>query len=104
MIEVPTRMAKNAKASNKPARQALMLRLYVAAGAPNSAAAEANLRRCAGPLGVPFEIINVLVDKVRALADGIMVTPTLIRHGAGPQEVMIGNLDDPDALKRFVDR
>jgi circadian clock protein KaiB len=78
------------------------LRLYVAGGAPNSVAAEAQLRRSLGAAGATIEIIDVMVDKHRAIADGIVVTPTLVRVAPGPQGVLIGDLADADILAQFL--
>lgn len=75
------------------------MRLYVAGGAPNSAAAMANLqvlideaRTTFGP--VALEVIDVLKEPGRALADGILVSPTLVRLSPLPMVRIVGNLSD----------
>jgi circadian clock protein KaiB len=73
------------------------LRLYVAGNAPNSLRAIANARAiCEGQEGVLYEleIVNLLEHPKRALADGIIVTPTLIRLSPPPIQRMVGDLSD----------
>ena len=65
----------------------LVLRLYVARDAPNSACAVANLAEiCKQYLDGRFklEIIDVLESPLRALADGILVTPSLAKVSPSP--------------------
>ena len=73
------------------------LRLYVSGNAPNSARAIANAKticiehfdtRC------DLEIIDLLAQPLRALADGIVVTPTLVRLLPLPVQKIVGNLSD----------
>jgi len=76
------------------------LRLYVAGNAPNSLSAIANARAIcrdhAAEVGRPYEleIVDVLEHPKRALADGIIVTPTLIKLSPAPSQRMVGNLSD----------
>jgi circadian clock protein KaiB len=73
------------------------LRLYVAGNAPNSLRAIANARAiCEDQAGSRFEleIVNVLEHPKRALADGIIVTPTLIKLSPLPIQRMVGDLSD----------
>jgi circadian clock protein KaiB len=75
----------------------LRLRLYVAGKAPNSLLAVANARAiCAEhfPSAHELEIVDVLDDALRALTDGIIVTPTLLRLSPLPRYRVIGNLSD----------
>lgn len=72
-------------------------RLYVAGQSPNSALAETNLRALwaehwTGP--ARLELIDVLKSPARALADGIVVTPTLVRLTPTPRVSLIGALTD----------
>jgi hypothetical protein len=74
----------------------LRLRLYVCGNAPNSVAAVRNLRalqesRLAGPLLV--EVIDVAVERGRAVQDRIVITPTLVLADA-PHVRVLGNLSD----------
>jgi circadian clock protein KaiB len=75
----------------------LSLRLYVAGHSPNSVAAMANLRTlCAEQDAIPptFEIVDVLQEPERALKDGIMVTPMLVRLSPEPTVQILGALAD----------
>ena len=60
----------------------LRLRLYVAGHAPNSVRAVANVRAICDEhfaSGHELEIVDLLDHPKRALADGIIVTPTLLK-------------------------
>ena len=75
----------------------LELRLYVAAGAPNSTLAEANLEAVLAAHGITdyrLEIIDCIREPKRALGDGVLVTPTLVRASPSPQQVIVGTLGD----------
>ena len=75
----------------------MKLRLYVADGAPNSVRAVANLAAiCKEHLQFTFklEIIDVLKFPLRALADGILVTPHLAKLSPPPAATIVGNLSD----------
>jgi circadian clock protein KaiB len=77
------------------------LRLYVAGDAPNSVAARSNLRRvlasCA-PDSVSLEVIDCLKEPMRALQDGVLVTPTLLRLEPPPKQTIIGTLSETDRV------
>ena len=75
----------------------VVMRLYIADNAPNSARAIANLEAiCKEHLKDKFklEIIDVLEYPQRALADGILVTPSLTKVSPSPAAKIIGNLSD----------
>jgi circadian clock protein KaiB len=75
----------------------LRLRLYIAGNAPNSLRAIANARViCADHFNGchDLEIVDLLVHPGRALADGVIVTPTLIKLLPLPVQRVIGNLSD----------
>jgi circadian clock protein KaiB len=79
------------------ASKTLRLRLYVAGGAPNSVRAIANLAAiCKEHLQSAFklEIIDVLQFPLRALADGVLVTPHLTKMSPSPATKIVGNLSD----------
>ena len=64
-----------------------VLRLYVAGSAPNSVQAIANIEEiCRQYLqgNYQLEIVDVLKQPFRALADGVMVTPSLIKLSPSP--------------------
>ncbi len=78
-------------------RGRLRLRLYVAGDAPNSLRAIANTRAICDehfPSGHELEIVDFLKHPQRALEDGIIVTPTLLKLSPLPALKMIGNLSD----------
>jgi circadian clock protein KaiB len=82
-------------------KPALKLRLYIAGNAPNSVRAIDNLRAfCADRLfdGHELEIVDLLKEPSRALADGIIVTPTLLKLSPLPALRVIGNLSDTAKL------
>jgi circadian clock protein KaiB len=88
-----------AKASATGAR--LVLRLYVAGHAPNSLRAIANATAICNQHFAArhtLEIVDLLEDPRRALADGIIVTPTLLKLSPLPKQRMIGNLNDTDRV------
>jgi circadian clock protein KaiB len=75
----------------------LQLRLYVAGNAPNSVRAIANARAiCEQHFNGShdLEIVDLLDHPVRGLADGIIVTPTLLKVMPLPVQRVIGNLSD----------
>jgi len=80
----------------------LRLRLYVAGNAPNSLRAIANARTICDEHfdGChELEIVDLLVDPRRALADGIIVTPTLLKLWPLPMQRLIGNLSDTNQVR-----
>jgi circadian clock protein KaiB len=84
------------------AKGRLLLRLFVASTLPNSVAAIANLRRlCAEPGAshAKIEIVDVLLQPERALAERIVVTPTLRRVYPEPAVTVLGALSDLDRVR-----
>jgi hypothetical protein len=79
----------------------LLLRLYVIAGAPNSIAARANLASilsAIGPDSFELEVVDCTADPQRALAEGVLVTPTLVKAAPDPAQTIIGTLSDRDLV------
>lgn len=75
----------------------VVLRLYVVGGAPNSVQAIANLEAiCREYLkeGHRLEVVDVLEHPRRALADGVLVTPSLAKLAPRPRANLVGNLSD----------
>ena len=73
------------------------LRLYVSGNAPNSVSAIENAKAiCAEYFASrhELEIVDLLVEPLRALVDGIVVTPTLIKRLPLPVLRIVGNLND----------
>jgi circadian clock protein KaiB len=81
-------------------------RLYVAGDAHNSMRAIANLTalcddRLKGRHHI--EIVDVFGEPDRALADRIVMTPTLIRVKPSPTRRIIGTLDHTDSVAVALD-
>ncbi len=98
-------IAKQATPQAAPAASAVVMCLYVAEGAPNSQLAAANLAAiCKGlPLhSFALEVIDVLTDPMRALADGILVTPSLNKLSPSPSARLVGNLSDTGTVLRAL--
>ncbi len=83
-----------------PTNAMLRLKLYVAGDSPNSVAAVKNLRDvlAGNAPTADLEIIDVLADPKRGLADGVLVTPMLIKVDPAPVRRIVGNLSNRDAL------
>lgn len=93
--------ARKAPKVPKVPRAALRLRLYVAGNAPNSLRAVANARALCEerfPGRHELEIVDLLTHPLRAHADGIVVTPTLLKLAPPPVQRVIGNLSDIEAV------
>lgn len=76
-------------------RATYRFRLYVAGNAMNSALAVANLAAlCKAylPQRHEIEIVDVLRDPNRALADSIFMTPTLVKLAPVPTQQIVGTL------------
>ncbi len=70
-------------------------RLYVAGDGPHSTQAIANLRAVCTehlPERHEIEIVDVLREPGRALADGVMLTPLLVKLSPAPIRKIIGSL------------
>jgi circadian clock protein KaiB len=92
-------------AKARKAQAMLVLRLYVAGHAPNSLMAIANARAICDEHYVArhqLDIVDVLDDPRQALADGVIVTPTLLRLSPLPVQRLIGNLSDTSQVLRSL--
>ncbi|HEX6201479.1 MAG TPA: circadian clock KaiB family protein [Thermoanaerobaculia bacterium] len=72
--------------------------LYVAGGAPRSAAARRNVellcdRHLAGRYRL--EVVDLLADPDRAREDQVLAVPTLVRRSPRPTRRVVGDLSDP---------
>jgi circadian clock protein KaiB len=79
----------------------LRLRLYVAGTAPNSIRAIANVKAVCDAhyaAGHDLEIVDMLQHPQRAIADQIVVTPTLLKLLPLPIGRVIGDLSDTSKL------
>jgi circadian clock protein KaiB len=77
------------------------LRLYVAGNAPNSVHAIANAKALCSKRPAPgyaLEIVDLMLHPLRAVSDGIVVTPTLVKLSPRPVLRIIGTLSDTDAV------
>ena len=86
-------------------RTVVVLRLYIASNAPNSIRAVANLAAiCSEHLQDKFklEIIDVLEYPMRALDDGILVTPSLAKLSPSPAARIVGNLSDKSSVLQVL--
>lgn len=96
-----TRRPRKLKARGAKATTIVLLRLYVVGGAPNSEQAIANLEAiCREHLkgGHRLEVVDVLEHPRRAMADGVLVTPSLAKLSPLPATSVIGNLSDKNKV------
>lgn len=76
-------------------------RLYVAGDGLNSVQAVANLAalcRARLPHRYDIEIVDVFREPKRALADGIFMTPTLVKLAPLPIRTIVGTLSQTQAV------
>lgn len=76
-------------------------RLYVAGDTQNSAQARANLAAiCRDHLegNHEIEIVDVLKEPQRALADGIFMTPMLVKLKPAPTQKIVGTLSQTETV------
>ena len=79
----------------------VVLRLYIVGGAPNSVQAVANLEAiCREHLkeGYKLEVVDVLEHPRRAMAAGVLVTPSLAKLSPRPTANVVGNLSDKNKV------
>ena len=96
---------KTADRSIPGPRTVVGLCLYIANNAPNSLRAVANLEAiCKEYLkdAYKLEIIDVLEFPQRALADGVLVTPSLAKVAPAPAVRIVGNLSDKSSVLRAL--
>lgn len=75
----------------------VVLRLYVAGESPNSLRAIANLQDiCRAYLAehCQVEIVDILEEPDRLFAEGVLVTPTLVKAAPPPVWKMVGDLNE----------
>jgi circadian clock protein KaiB len=84
-------------ATSNDSAERIILRLYVAGDGPNSVAARANLKRmleARNPSTYSVEIVDCLVEPMRAIEEGVLVTPTLLRLSPPPRRTVVGSLSE----------
>jgi circadian clock protein KaiB len=97
-------MSDSLKAGDQP-KGAYVFRLYLAGGAPNSVRAFANLYAICQkhfPESHRIEVIDVLKEPMRALADAILVTPTIVKLSPLPEQQIIGDLSEEEEVLRAL--
>jgi len=85
----------------------LELRLYVAGSTSHSITTLSNLRAAIERrVGTDYllEVIDVLREPHRALEDGVLGTPTLIKVAPGRTETFVGDLCSPSVVVRILER
>jgi len=95
------RKRQKAGPAREPVTTVVVMRLYIAGAAPNSVKAIANLQSICGRYlknAYKLEIIDVCEHPGRALADGVLVTPSLTKILPGPVSNVIGNLSDTSSV------
>lgn len=100
-------MTVDVEVPSESERAHVSVRLYIAGGTPNSARAEQNLRKAISEAngherGLDLKIIDVFTNSKRAMADGVIVTPTLIGSGKAERAMMIGDLSDTPKLSLLI--
>jgi circadian clock protein KaiB len=80
---------------------AYVFQLYIAGGAPNSVRALANLYAICHkhfPESHRIEVIDILKEPLRALAEAVLVTPTVVRISPAPEQQIIGDLSEEEEV------
>jgi circadian clock protein KaiB len=80
----------------------IIFTVYVAGSSPHSLNALANLRAfCSKHFegAAQIEIVDILEEPRRGLADGVVLTPSVVRVSPGPRLVLVGNLGDKRRLE-----
>jgi circadian clock protein KaiB len=86
-------------------RRPFVFRLYVAGDTPNAAQALANLLaicRVHAPGRHDIEVVDVFREPERALADGVLVTPAVVKVSPGPVRTIVGILSRPRPLLELL--
>jgi circadian clock protein KaiB len=82
-------------------RTRFRLRLYVAGDTQNSARAIANLDaicRVHLPERHDIEVVDVIREPARALADGVLMTPMLVKVAPAPMRRIVGTLSQTQTV------
>ncbi len=81
-------------------------RLYIAGDAPNSMLAVTNLYAVCReylPGRHEIEIVDVLREPQRALKEGVLLTPMLVRVSPDPTRKIVGNLSQSTPLMQMLE-
>ena len=85
---------------------AFRFRIYIAGDAVNSAQALSNLQalcRAHLPDRHSIEVVDVFRHPKRALADGIFMTPMLLKLAPGPPRRIVGTLSETATVLQALD-
>jgi circadian clock protein KaiB len=85
------------------AHEGILLLLFVAGDAPRTTIAVENLRRALAEFWdrkFQLEIVDVFEDAGRAIADRVLVTPTLLAPGSSRR--LVGDLSETSQLHYFL--
>jgi len=96
-MKAPRRKPRPRNAAGTRVTTVVVLRLYIAGKAPNSVQAIANLDAiCKEYLkdGHALEVVDVLEQPQRAMAEGVLVSPSLTKVSPLPGVSIVGNLSD----------
>jgi len=80
-------------------------RLYTTGDTQNSTEARVNLAAICRhhlPGQYEIEIVDVLKDPQRALADGIFMTPTLVKLAPSPKQRIVGTLSETEMVSQAL--
>lgn len=89
----------------KPSGVVFKFRLYVAGDAQNSVEALSNLRELCNQhlLGRhEIEVVDVFLEPKKALADGVLMTPVLVRLAPPPLRKIIGTLSQTKTVMQVL--
>lgn len=79
------------------------LKLYITGMTPRSTQAVAAVKKlCEGLLNGNYdlEVVDLYAEPERAAEEQVLAAPTLVRHSPPPHRRLIGNLSDPERLRR----
>jgi circadian clock protein KaiB len=102
MKEVPDSETSTGSAAGG---EVTLFRLYVADETVASSKAFSNLSAiCANYLDGQYELelVDILLEPLRALSDGIIVTPTLVRIAPLPVRTIVGDLGDTETVRQTL--
>jgi circadian clock protein KaiB len=83
----------------------IQFRLYIAGDTQNSMLALANLSAlCEArlPKHYKLEVVDVLREPKRALADGVFMTPTLVKLSPSPVQKIVGTLSESSQIFKVL--
>ena len=82
------------------------LKLYVTGMTPRSTQAVAAVKDvCEGLLdgNYDLEVVDLYAEPARAAEEQVLAAPTLVRQSPPPLRRLIGNLEDPERLRRGLE-